>query len=268
VTLENLIKKYGKSEGTQRWHDYKSKQAYTNSFEYKKEKYGWSETQFNEYNQSRSQTLEKMIERHGETEGAAKWENYCLRQGYTNTKEYFISKYGIKHGTEKYLEINHKKTIPHSPDLLAHQLAITKDEAVEIILARSSTYYSSKLELEFTTMLETEVGKLDHKSEKDPYGIWSNDLNTYVVYDIKHKNCVIEFNGDYWHANPTIYADTAIIRGKSALDIRHRDMLKLKTAQDRGFSTLVVWEDEFRANKLETINKVKTWILKEQQSKA
>ena len=62
-----------------------------------------------------------------------------------------------------------------------------------------------------------------------------------------------------------MYADSAIIRGKTAVDIRHRDMLKLQTAKDFGFKTLVVWESEFKANKHEIIKKVVQWILKEQQ---
>ena len=44
-------------------------------------------------------------------------------------------------------------------------------------------------------------------------------------------------------------------------------MLKLKTAQDLGYSVMTVWEDEFTADKTATINKVKEWISKEQQSK-
>jgi len=52
---------------------------------------------------------------------------------------------------------------------------------------------------------------------------------------------------------------------KTAVEIRQRDMLKLKTAQDLGFKTLVVWESEFRENKQEVIKKVVKWILREQQ---
>jgi len=265
VTLSNLIKKYGAVEGPVRWDQYKRKQAVTNSFEYKKEKHGWTREEFNEYNSSRAQTLEKMIERHGEAEGAAKWEYYCVRQAYTNTKAYFVNKYGLDCGTKKFLEINHKKSIPHCPILLAESLGITEDQATDIILARQTKFFTSNLEEEFTALVELEFGQLDNISARRPYGKWSQLLNTYVIYDIKHKNCIIEFNGDYWHANPLVYADTAIIRGKTAVEIRRRDMLKLKTAQDLGFKTLVIWESEFRENKQEIIKKVVKWILREQQ---
>lgn len=268
VTLANLINKHGKTEGQKRWDAYRQKQAETNSFEYKQEKHGWSKDEFNAYNSSRAQTLEKMIARHGEIDGAAKWEQYCLRQAYTNTKEYFVGKYGVNIGMQRYLEVNQKKSIPHNPVLLADHLAIDIDTATQIIISRQKNFYVSQAEIEFTKMLEEKIGRLDHTSFNNPYGKWSHLLNTYVVYDIKHKNCIIEFNGNYWHANPSIYADTAIIRGMSAIDIRQRDMLKLKTASDLGYSVFTVWEDEFINDKNETIKKVEQWILQEQRLKA
>jgi hypothetical protein len=265
VTLENFIKKYGDTDGNDRWRQYTEKQAITNSFDYKKEKYGWSKEQFDSYNSSRSQTLEKMIARHGEVAGAEKWEKYCLRQGYTNTKEYFIKKYGNNIGVQKYLEVNHKKSIPHNPALLAAHLAITEEEAAQLIITRQNTSHSSKMEKEFTDLVIQCIGELEHTSFNKPFGKWSPLLNTYVIYDIKHKNCIIEFNGDYWHANPKIYTDTAIIRGSCAKDIQHRDMLKIKTVTDLGFSALTVWEQDFMLDKKFTIEKVVQWILKEQQ---
>lgn len=267
ITLDNFIKKYGTKDGTARWEAYRKKQAETNSFEYKKTKYGWTESDFKSYNSSRAQTLEKMIQRYGEKVGAEKWEEYCLRQAYTKTKDYFIDKYGAKKGSQIYLDINHKKSIPHIPALLAKHLSISLDEAAQIIIKRQKNFYVSEIEKEFTNMLAQEVGELECTSIKNPYGKWSHLLNTYVVYDIKHKNCIIEFNGNYWHANPRIYADTAIIRGLTAIDIRNRDMLKLKTVSDLGFSVLTVWEDDFIADKIGTINKVKAWMLQEQKLK-
>ena len=42
ITLENMIRKYGDVDGEIKWEQYKDKQSYTNSYEYKKEKYGWT----------------------------------------------------------------------------------------------------------------------------------------------------------------------------------------------------------------------------------
>ena len=264
ITLENLTKKYGAIDGSLRWEEYRSKQAHSNSYEYKKEKFGWSKEQFEEYNSSRSQTLEKMILRHGETEGIAKWELYCSRQAYTNTKNYFIEKYGLDKGTEKYIATSKKKSV-NNPVLLSEKLNISLDQATEIILSRQKQFFTSNIEQEFISAIEQQIGLLDHTTKNKPFGKWSSLLNTYVIYDIKHKNCIIEFNGDYWHANPNIYKDDAIIRGKTAIDIRHRDLLKLKTAQDLGYNTLVIWESDFKNHKDSTIKQVCEWILKEQK---
>jgi hypothetical protein len=208
-----------------------------------------------------------MIKRHGEELGIIKWQEYCERQGYTNTKEYFIEKYGEDTGFKKYLEINRKKADTHDPRVISEKLGITLDDAVSVILDRVSSgrRFISNCEEEFTDMLEVITGPLEYVSARRPYGKWSYLLDSYVVYDIKHKNCIVEFNGDYWHANPKFYLPTASVRGNLAVDIWNGDMLKLKTAESFGFKTYVVWENDFLTNKQETVNKVAKWILQEQQ---
>lgn len=101
-TKENFIKSYGEEEGTRRWNQYCQKQAKTNTLEYKKEKYGWTEEQFKEYNKSRAVTLENLIERYGKEEGTRKWNEYRERQRYTCSLTYFIEKYGEEEGTKKF----------------------------------------------------------------------------------------------------------------------------------------------------------------------
>jgi hypothetical protein len=264
VTLKNLISKYGEKEGTARWEQYKQKQAYSNSFEYKQQKHGWTKEEFDRFNSSRAVTLINMISKYGEIDGIKRWEDYCERQAYTNTKEYFLEKYGIEFGLEKYKQINKEKAV-NDPKILAHKLEITIDDAVDIILTRQSRFFSSNLELEFVNELEQLVGTLEYTNLVRPFGKWSQLLDTYVVFDIKHKNCIIEFNGDYWHANPKLFLPDAVIRGKKARDIWERDRLKLQTARDLGFCTFVVWESAFKANRIETIRTVAEWILKEQE---
>lgn len=268
VTEEVMKAKYGDIDGELRWKSYCTKQAVSNSLAYKKERHGWSEEQFKEYNSSRSQTLEKMILRHGETEGTSKWIEYCERQCYTNTKTYFIEKYGQTVGNKKYTELNHKKGAANNPVHMASVMNITIDEAVDLIIARQNAngfILGSRLEKEFTTGLESLIGKLDHSTLSSPFGKWSTLLDSYVIYDIKHQDCVIEFNGDYWHANPNIYTDTAIIRGRTALEIRNRDQQKLQTVIDMGFRTMTVWEYDYRLNKQETLERVVKWMQSGQQ---
>lgn len=264
VTLENLQKKYGDVDGKIRWEEYRKKQAHTNSFEYKKEKYGWTEDQFKSYNQSRSITLENMILRHGEDEGIKKWEEYCERQRYTKTKEYLIEKYGNRKGIKKYKEICLKKAEPNDPKVLSKKLGITIDEAVEIICKRGTYKFTSILEKEFIESIENIIGPLENTSIRNPFGKWCHDLEKYVVYDIKHKKCIIEFNGDYWHANPKIYEESDLIRAFSAQSIWFKDKIKIETAIKSGFKIKIIWETDFLNDKEKTIKEVCEWILKEQ----
>ena len=266
ITLENFIKKYGEVEGKNKWNTYREKQAISNSLEYKKEKHGWTSDQFDAFNKSRAVTLENMIIKHGETKGIELWSQYCDRQKYTKTKEYFISNYGEVNGLQKYLEINRKKSEPHDPKLLSEKLGISIDQAVDVIANRGSYKYTSLLEQEFINLLELRIGPLDHTSLKLPFGRWIDSISKYVVYDIKHKDCIIEFNGDYWHANPKIYNKTDLIRGTPASDIWKKDSIKINEATKLGYRTLIVWESDFIKNKQAIVEETAKWILKEQRS--
>jgi very-short-patch-repair endonuclease len=83
------------------------------------------------------------------------------------------------------------------------------------------------------------------------------DNKRQYVYDIRHQNKIIEYNGDFWHANPKIYNES-FINGRnkrSAVEIWDSDRKKILFAEDAGYEVLVVWEADFKANKEEIINK-------------
>lgn len=264
ITLENLILKYGEQEGKNRWDSYREKQANTNKFEYKQEKYGWTKDQHDQYNSSRSVTFAKMIERHGEIEGSKRWIEYCEKQAYTNSLAYFIEKYGNELGHKKYHEVNKVKGSSSNPILLAEKLKITPEAALQIILSRSiypGNIWGSKLEEDFVQNLEITLGKkLEHTTFSVPYGKWISKLNHYVIYDIKHENYVIEFNGDYWHANPKLYKCDALIRGKRASEIWNYDKVKQQAAIELGFNFKTVWESDYKQNKDKIIKEVCEWM--------
>jgi hypothetical protein len=263
LTKDNMIKKYGEPEGNRRWEKYCSLQAESNTFAYKEKKHGWSKNKFDEYNANRATTLKKCIDRYGEEEGLNRWQSYCDKQAYSNTKEYFIEKYGKELGYKKYVEYNIRKGNSSSPEYYSQKMGISLDEAAEYIISRNpdGKIYGSNLEKEFTEMLTARVGQLDHTTFAKPYGKWSNELNSYVIFDIKHDDFVIEFNGDYWHCNPKLYESTAIIKGgRTAQDIWIRDEKKIQTARNSGLRVLVVWESEFVNNRHTTIERVIKWI--------
>jgi hypothetical protein len=256
VTLVTLINKYGEKDGRIKWEAYRQKQAKSNTFEYKQEKYGWTADEFDQYNVSRAITVENMVKKHGVEDGLCKWEEYCDRQKFTKSKEYIVNTYGLQY----WNDLCQKKSAPHKAELVAIKYDITIDEAVAKIAARYRSSYSSTLELEFVKELEKTLGKLDNTNLTSPFGKWNHIKNSYVVYDIKHNDCIIEFNGDYWHANPKIYSATDQIRGTVASDIWEKDRIKLDIAHAAGFRTFVVWESDYLTNKEMIIKEIVEWM--------
>jgi len=77
------------------------------------------------------------------------------------------------------------------------------------------------------------------------------DTKGHFMYDICYKNKIIEFHGDYWHANPSLYNEGFINATSklSATTIWDKDYSKEIIARNNGFDYLVVWEKDFKNDK-------------------
>jgi hypothetical protein len=95
-TLENMILRYGEIEGTKKWNSYINKQSITNTYEYKKEKYGWDKITFDQYNKSRAHSgsdngnykkgfYKIWIEKYGKDIADEKLKKFKQRQSDNNT---------------------------------------------------------------------------------------------------------------------------------------------------------------------------------------
>jgi len=76
--------------------------------------------------------------------------------------------------------------------------------------------------------------------------------NKYNFYDfvITNKKICIEFNGDYWHANPKIYKpndDVIYPEGKiyKAKDLWYNDKIKNMIMENVGYKVYIVWQRDF-----------------------
>jgi hypothetical protein len=235
VTEANMCEKYGEEEGKIRWKHYCDLQAETNSFEYKAEKFGMTLDEFNEYNKSRSVTLENLIARHGKKLGTQKWNEYCDRQRYTTSLPYFIEEYGEETGTEKYTEFCKKRAFADKS-----QSRIQKD-----------------VYLELQPVLEgllPEV-RIDTLEEGDFSMFGSFD------YGNRKRKKLIEFNGTYWHADHRVYDIDWInpTSKKRAIDIWRHDLLKEDYAKSSGYEVFVIWEEDWYNDKNSIINNITEW---------
>lgn len=237
LTKDRMIEKYGEIVGTEKWKQYCLKQSITNTFEYKHAKYGMTKEQFNEFNKSRACTKELFIKRHGEKIGLEKWKQYCDKQRYTTTLEYFINTYGQEKGVDLYRSFE---------------------------LSRKNFNGASKIATDFFKELQ----QLDIFKNNEVYynGCpYEYSIDGYRVdfYD-KTLNVVIEFYGDYWHKNPAMYKSSDIIIDPfdkvtryTVQEIWDKDeKRKNNIVKLLNCIFIIIWEKDVIENKHETINKI------------
>ena len=74
------------------------------------------------------------------------------------------------------------------------------------------------------------------------------------------RNLIIEYNGDFWHANPTIYKSEDLLsypEGKiRAADIWTRDETKKNLAEKYGYTIVYIWESEIKKLSEESLQKL------------
>ena len=248
VTKEKMIKKYGITEGTERWNSYCKKQADSNKFEYKHEKYGMTYEEYDEYNKSRAVTLDNMIKRYGVQDGLFHWNQYVKRQRYTCTLEYFIEKYGDTIGTEKYNDFIEKRN------------------------TSNRLFGPSAISLEmFDKLIKNYKNNIVYYDENE-YSVHTNKLCLYHVdYYDKTLNIIIEFYGDFFHLNPKIY-DADFIQFKhheKAILAKNRwqhDKERIDDIQQTlNCKVIIVWESTYRNDKKGTIKSLIQMINNKEQ---
>ena len=263
---KSFITRYGVIEGTKRYENYANLQAKTNTFEYKKERYGWTQDDFNKFNRSRAVTLENLIKKHGEEKGKIKWEKYCEAQRHTNTLEYYIEKYGDT-GIDKWKKYNYDKGKSGRLTYYTDELGWDKETALDYLNKKyNNNMFTSNAELIFIDCLEEKINKKLSYTAKygKQFSIWCHKSSSIRFYDIafpEHKK-IIEFYGDYWHCNPKTYDSDFVLSqsNKTAREVWEDDRLKNLTALENGFTVMIVWESDFKNNMEEILNKCQQWL--------
>lgn len=264
VTLENFIKKYGDTEGNKKWLKYKDKQAYSNTFEYKVEKYNWTKTDFDEYNKNRAVTLSNLIDRHGEDSGIKIWDDYINRQKETKSKEYVIKKYGLEYWNK--LCKSKRITLDH----FIKNYGKNKGEELYLNKIHKNLYLPSKKSGDFFDRIDLILGKkyktyYYNKCDFEFGKLLSNGKYVFLDYFIEDLNICIEYYGDIWHGNPKKFKKEDIPfffkdSKKTAEEIWNDDKERLfLLKKDFNIDTIVIWEsDTLSINDIITkINEIK-----------
>ena len=248
MTLEHMIEKYGEVEGKKKWDEYCYKQTISNQYEYKKEKYGWTPEQYEEYNKSRAVTLENLIKRHGEKKGKKMWEEYCKKQSETKSWNYMVEKYG----EEKAKSINESKSQSLSAVIKRYGEKEGTEKYLNMVDQRSQFY--SNISQEFFNELDKYLApkyKTHYATKNREYGVNLKDRYVFLDYFIEDLNLCIEFNGTSFHGDPRVYKkndhpnpyDQTI----TAKEMWERDKERIKKLKKLwNIDTIVVWEMDYK----------------------
>ena len=93
------------------------------------------------------------------------------------------------------------------------------------------------------------------------FDIFENGF-TYVLVDLYDEttNKVIEFYGDFWHANPTIYKENDVVRnGLTAKEIWKHDEARINLLTEKfNLNVRIVWECDSKGKNV--LNDCLRWI--------
>lgn len=246
MTKDKMIAKYGEEEGLTRWENYCKRQSETNTYKYKKEKYGWTESQFKEYNNKRAVTKINIINRYGEEEGLKRWENYCKRQSETKSKDWMVKHYGV----EKTNNINSKKALTLKNFISKYgEEGFKRWEEYQITRSNSYSKISQRLFDDIDQYLGNKYTTYYATKGDGEWFVNCGDHVYFLDYYIKELNICIEFNGDAWHGNPNKFNKTdkchPIYKDITAEDLQLKDECRLNELKQRNINTYIIWESDY-----------------------
>lgn len=284
ITLKNLTEKFGDEEGKRRFDEYRAKQAYSNTLEYMIEKYGTEKGTEKYYsaNKNRAITFDNCVKKHGKEKGSKIWNGYVEKQRTAGISlEYFIEKHGEKVGTEIHAEVNKKKSMSYEGFLLRAagdiEVATTKFNECQKKLWESSIKHrgvsrSSQVVFEKIRDKLIELGYLNfyYAEHNCEWGVNIVNKNRYAYFDffLKDTGKVIEYNGNYYHANPRMYDKDFLISiygvKKTAAEIWERDAVRVADIKSVPYvkDVLTIWEDECNMDIDEVIKRCVIFLIK------
>lgn len=264
-SLDFYIKKYGHIDGPIKYQEKNSKLSVSTEA---LKKNGYSDDEIediqNRHRENSLNNYDDYIKRYGKEEGKERYDLMCerkrlhskrsldywinyhngdielakqsLKEYQTHDRSYFIRKYGEINGIELYEDYVQRKTKNW----------------------KNKTYNKSKGQVQVEEYIRNLFEEKVY-GHKEHYGIFLNKqeqelLNQKVIFpDILIKDkIIIEYFGDFWHANKNMFDDEHKKHPYIDLtirEIREKDNIKKQLLEDRGFQYFVIWETDWKNNK-------------------
>jgi very-short-patch-repair endonuclease len=262
--LNGYIKKYGEDDGKKRWLHYIEKWKLGID---KRKKLGWKKACSLENYQRlygkdigylkwknksiahrKSLSLKGYISKYGEKMGRKKWKKTCQNRSITSLKA-FISRYGETDGKFKYNAYTEKAKYNNSLECYIEKYGndVGNKKYKERIIKSTSHKFNG-----YSKISQDLFWNIYHKlpREKTKKQCWFKELNNefyfyinekwakMIYVDFKCKNCIIEFDGEYWHKLPYH---------------TFRDHQRDNYLLNKGYNVLRIKECDYLKNKKETI---------------
>lgn len=188
-------------------------------------------------------TLEFFVNKYGETDGRMMYKERLDNQKYYGSLEYAKLKHGDELGEEVWSrKFNSRKYYSQIAEEMFNSI------------------YSKISHLPFNVYFKphsNEFLKINHKCN-------------FYDFTIPAINYVIEFNGNYWHADPEIYESDYVDsrwNGLTAAEIWENDRMKCEFIKSFGFDLDVIWEEDYVNSKEQIVNSCVDKILKKYEEK-
>lgn len=204
--------------------------------------------------QIQSRDLLYFCNRYGDTDGLIKFNNMIQQRIDT----------WLERPLEERLIINASKGRTYEQMVLKHGHDIAND----IIRRRCHSINGGSISVEsmnFFKELEQELPEyFFHNSITGYKGnerwILCDNKLYYVDYII--NNCVIEFNGSFWHADPRKFSPNTwhSVCNKTAQDIWDQDNKRIDNLTRLGYNILTIWSDDIKENKQNVIKQCKEFL--------
>ncbi len=193
---------------------------------------------YNEFCRKTAITLDNLMKKYPKEEAVIRLQNW--KNKVAGTLDNFIKRYGEEIGRIKY-----KKWYESSIGKVSHNQI-------------------SKISIQFFDEL-IEFSEINRNRVK--YELCLTDSDKNYFYDFCFNNKIIEFNGDYWHANPILFSEKEILTfpgdtKKSAKDLHDYDKIKKEVANNNGYELLTIWEYDYKKNNVD-FNVIKKFLLGE-----
>lgn len=267
-TLEEYQKRYGVEDGYNRWYKRNIRHSYMVSSQRYIDEFGENgKSIIREIKDNTS--LDSFIKRYGDSAGPIKYAEYIekCKNSSKRSINYWIKLCGNIDDAKKLLNDYQNNT---SLDKFIKRYGDTDGRKKYLTAVCSATSHGfnahSKISQKLFWELYNDLEQLNEKNTNffelnAECNFFKNDK--LIKVDFKYQNKIIEFNGDFWHANPLYYKKDDIIKETKASDIWQRDYNRNEWLKSAGYLILVIWENEYINYPKETLLKCKNFIINE-----